>query len=73
MRRIDSLEKILMLGKIEAGGKGMIENEMFGWHHQLVGHELEQVLGCGDGQGSLRYCSFMGSQRIRHDQVTGLD
>ena len=71
--RTDSLEKILMLGKIEAGGKGMIEDEMFGWHHQLVGHELEQVLGGGDGQGSLRYCSFMGSQRVRQDWVTRLN
>ena len=30
MRRTDSLEKTLMLGKIE---KGMTEDEMFGWHH----------------------------------------
>ena len=46
-----------MPGKIEAGGKGMIEDEMFGWHHQLDGHEFEQVLGGGDGQGSLECCS----------------
>ena len=59
-----------MLGKIEARGKGMIEDEMFGWHHQLDGHELEQVLGGGDRQGSLGYCSFMGSQRVRHDLAT---
>ena len=56
-----------MLGKIEAGGKGMIEDEMFGWHHQLDGHESKQVLEGGDGQGSLGYCSFMGSQSVRHD------
>ena len=56
-----------MLGKIEAGGKGMIEDEMFGWHHQLDGHEFEQVLGGGDGQGSLGYCSFIGSQKVRQD------
>ena len=62
-----------MLGKIEARGKGMIEDEMFGWHHQLDAHELEQVLGGGGRQGSLGYCSFMGSQRVRHDQVTELD
>ena len=29
----------------------MTENEMDGWHHQLDGHEFEQVLGVGDGQG----------------------
>ena len=26
---------------------------MVGWHHQLNGHEFEQVPGVGDGQGSL--------------------
>ena len=31
----------------------MIENEMVGWHHQLNGHEFEQALRVGDGQGSL--------------------
>ena len=31
----------------------MTEDEMAGWHHRLNGHEFEQVLGVGDGQGSL--------------------
>ena len=31
----------------------MIEDEMVGWHHQLDGHEFEQVPGVGDGQGSV--------------------
>ena len=31
----------------------MAEDEMLGWHHQLNGHEFEQALGVGDGQGSL--------------------
>ena len=31
----------------------MTENEMAGWHHQLDGHEFEQALAVGDGQGSL--------------------
>ena len=26
---------------------------MVGWHHRLDGHEFEQALGVGDGQGSL--------------------
>ena len=42
MRRVDSLEKTLMLGGI--GGqeeKGMTEDEMTGWHHWLNGHEFE--------------------------------
>ena len=37
--------------------KGMTEDEMVGWHHQLNGHEFEQALGVGDGQGSLACCS----------------
>ena len=31
----------------------MTEDEMLGWHHRLNGHELEQALGDGEGQGSL--------------------
>ena len=30
----------------------MTEDEMVGWHHQFDGHEFEQALGIGDGQGS---------------------
>ena len=34
MRRVDSLEKTLMLGRIEGQeAKGMTEDEMAGWHH----------------------------------------
>ena len=35
----------------------MTEDEMFGWRHQLNGHEFEQTLGVGDEQGSLACCS----------------
>ena len=35
----------------------MTEGEMVGWHHRLDRHELEQVLGVGDGQGGLACCS----------------
>ena len=42
MWRADSLEKTLMLGKIE----------MAGWHHQLNGHESEQTPGDSEGQGT---------------------
>ena len=42
MQRADSFEKTLMLGMIEGWKeKGMTEDEMVGWHHQLNGHELE--------------------------------
>ena len=33
---------------------------MVGWHHQLNGHEFEQALGDGEGQGSLACCSPWG-------------
>ena len=32
--------------------KGLTEDEMVGWCHQLNGHESAQALGAGDGQGS---------------------
>ena len=37
--------------------KGTTEDEMVGWHHRLDGHEFEQALGDGEGQGSLVCCS----------------
>ena len=37
--------------------KGMTEDEMIGGHHWLNGHEFEQALEVGDGQGSLVCCS----------------
>ena len=36
---------------------------MVGWHHQLNGHEFEQALGDGEGQGSLACCSPWGHQQ----------
>ena len=38
----------------------MTEDEMVGSHHQLNGHESEQALGNGEGQGSLACCSPQG-------------
>ena len=35
----------------------MTEDKMTGWHHGLNGHGFEQVLGDGEGQGSLACCS----------------
>ena len=37
--------------------KGTTEVGMVGCHHQLIGHEFEQALGVGDGQGGLACCS----------------
>ena len=36
--------------------KGMIEDEMAGWCHQLNGHEFGWTPGVGDGQGGLACC-----------------
>ena len=55
MQRINSLENTVMLGKIEE--KRVTEEEIVGGHHRLNGHEFEQALGGGDGQGSLACCS----------------
>ena len=41
MRRDDSLEKILMLERLGAGGEGTTEDEMAGWSHRLDGREFE--------------------------------
>ena len=40
----------------------MTEDEMVGWHHRLFGHEFEQALGVGDGQGGLVCCGTCGSK-----------
>ena len=55
MQRTDSFEKTLLLGKIEGGRRRgqTTEDEMVGGHHRLDGHEFEQALEVGDGQGSL--------------------
>ena len=44
--------------------KGKTEDEMVGWHHQLDGHEFEQALGVGDGQGGLVCCSPWGGKEL---------
>ena len=57
MRRTDSLEKTLIQEE-----KGTTEDEMVGCHHRLNGHEFEQTLGAGDGQGRLACCSPWGGK-----------
>ena len=42
----------------------MTEDEMIGRHHRLNGHEFEQVLGDGEGQGSLACCRPWGRQEL---------
>ena len=65
MQRADSLEKTLILGKIEGiKEKGMTEDEMVGWYHRLNGHEFEQTLEDSEGQGSLACCSPWGCKEL---------
>ena len=42
----------------------MTEDEMVGQHHQLDGHEIEQVPGIVDGQGSLVSYSAWGHKEL---------
>ena len=63
--------KSLPIGKDPDAGKdwrqekkGATEDEMLGWHHQLNGHEFEQALRVGDGQGSLVCCSPWGFKEL---------
>ena len=44
--------------------KGVIENEIIGWHHQLNEREFEQALGDGKGQGSLACSSPWGHKEL---------
>ena len=61
MGRTDSLEKTLILGKIEdRRRRGWQRMRWLEWLHRLDGHEFEQALGAGDGQGSLACCSPWG-------------
>ena len=59
MRRADSFEKTLMLGKIESRRRR--EQHRMRW---LDGHEFEQALGVGDGQGGLVCCSPWGHKEL---------
>ena len=44
--------------------KGTTEDEIVGWHHWLNGHEFEQALSDGEGQGSLTCCSPWGRKEL---------
>ena len=47
----------------------MTEDEMVGWHCQLNGHEFEQTLGVGDGQGSV-VCASVHGVKKRQTQLS---
>ena len=56
--------------------KGMTENERVGWHHQLNGHEFENIQGDSEGQGSLVFCSPWGHKEsdmtVTQQQIVNL-
>ena len=55
MQRVESLEKTLMLGKTE--GRRRRGRQRMKWLDGITdGHEFEQALGTGEGQGSLACC-----------------
>ena len=65
MRRADSLEKSPDVGKDwRQEEKGMTEDEMVGWHHQLDGHGFGWTPGVGDGQGGLACCGSWGHKEL---------
>ena len=63
-QRANSLEKILMLGKTEGKGEGVVKDEMVRQHRQFSGHEFEQTLVDSEGQGSLEWCSTWGHKEL---------
>ena len=64
MQRVISLEKTLGLRKMRAGGEGVTEDEMVGWHHRLNGPGFKQTPGDSEGQGSLVCCSPSGHKEL---------
>ena len=63
IRRANSLEKTLMLGKIE-GKKRAAEDEMVGWYCRFNGQEFEQTPGDSEGEGSLVCCNPWGHKEL---------
>ena len=59
-------------GKDWTEEKGMTEDEIFGGHHWLDGHEFEQAPVVGDGQGSL-VCAVQRVTKSGHDWATELN
>ena len=72
MQRADSLEKTMLLGRIDGRKRWGWQDEMVEWHHQLNGHELEHTPVDGEGQGSLACCSPWGCKELDMTEWTEL-
>ena len=72
MRRTDSLEKTLMLGKTEGRRRGMTEDKMAGWHHPTWWTGVWASFGSWWWTGKPGVLQSMGSQRVEHDWTTEL-
>ena len=73
MWRADSLEKTLMLGKIESNlskGEGGGKGELVRQHHWLNRHEFEQTLRVTEGKGNWVCCSPWGHMNTVSDWST---
>ena len=56
--------------RLKAGGEqGNTEDDMVGWQHWLNGHEYEETLGDGEGQGRL-WCCILWGCKSRHNLAT---
>ena len=60
IRRVDSLEKTVMLGEIGGRRRRGRQDEMAGWHHWLDERESDWTPAVGDGQGGLACCDSWG-------------
>ena len=65
MQRADSLEKTLILGKIEGRSRSRsTEDEMVEWHLLLIGHGFGLTPGAGNGEGGLVCCDSWGLKEL---------
>ena len=64
MRRADSLEKTLILGKIEVRRRRGWQRTEVEWHHWLSGHEFQQAPRDCEGHGGLACCSPWGHKDL---------
>ena len=56
--------------RLRAGGEGVTEDEMVGWHHWHNGHEFEQTLGDSEEQVSLKSMGITKNQTQLSDWTT---